>query len=627
MILCEVCGNFTFEAFTHEYGAGPRHNDVIREWMTCKVCENRIRMDDFVKLVDDSITAADGEEVENSPISCGEGRKAEDGVKLTCLPEAADDVSRSEGSDIPRSLSKQEMRELQEQVYLLPCNNCGNTDDAKFSYVCDETDGAILCRYCEVCRGYFGADDSMGLNQLLQLLQSGLLKTTRCQCGNDDVEKFVFDEVHIGDGKSIVLKCTVCENETDVVDEDDIDVSSAGDDVETPGDTQEDALANLMLQMKKTKELKEQAACQCDSIDPAHYNVYLDMYGRVSKVECTNCDQTYTPVKDKQSYGDDNLDPPARTRIRAMADLKPGDHIAWHQSLGYWHHAIIVNMEQHSTASKLLVIEYSGPVKAGPPKFIGGVIVEHWINLNCITEELYRIEYKNSNPPDVVVTKARTRLGEAKYNLLTNNCEHFARWCKTNHHRSTQVESFAETLGRWGRASIGFATKFVFKSATKYLTKDAIPNAGTVAMDTLQLGNMALAGGGACAEEAYSTCSKANKALGWVGMGTLIAIEGISCVRDIREAGKHCRQGQIDRREFLNVVVKRVTQGAGGVVGTAVGGNVGQAVIPLPVVGGLVGCTLGYFLGQALGSLVGRKSVRLIEAIPEANVAVKYLTE
>ena len=273
----------------------------------------RYRWTTFLKLVDESIRA-DGEEVENSPNSNSEGRKDEEGVKLTCLPEVA----------------KQEMRELRELVYLLPCNNCGNTDDAKFSSVCDEADGSILCRYCEVCRGYFGVDDSMGLNELLQLLQSGLLMTTRCQCGNDDVEKYVFDEVQIGDGKSIVLKCTVCKNQTDVVDEDDIDVSSAADDVET-SDTQEDALANLMLQMKKTKELKEQASCQCDSIDPSHYNVYLDMYGRLSKVECTNCHQTYTPVKDKQLYGDDNLDPMARTRITTMADLKPGDHIVFYR--------------------------------------------------------------------------------------------------------------------------------------------------------------------------------------------------------------------------------------------------------------------------------------------------------
>ena len=32
------------------------------------------------------------------------------------------------------------------------------------------------------------------------------------------------------------------------------------------------------------------------------------------------------------------------------------------------------------------------------------------------------------------------RLGEQRYNLLFNNCEHFAVWCKTGQHRSGQVE-------------------------------------------------------------------------------------------------------------------------------------------------------------------------------------------
>jgi len=38
------------------------------------------------------------------------------------------------------------------------------------------------------------------------------------------------------------------------------------------------------------------------------------------------------------------------------------------------------------------------------------------------------------------VRRARSRMGEAKYNLVTNNCEHFAMWCKTGEAVSGQVE-------------------------------------------------------------------------------------------------------------------------------------------------------------------------------------------
>ena len=38
------------------------------------------------------------------------------------------------------------------------------------------------------------------------------------------------------------------------------------------------------------------------------------------------------------------------------------------------------------------------------------------------------------------VSRARSRMGEKEYNLLFNNCEHFALWCKTGINKSAQVE-------------------------------------------------------------------------------------------------------------------------------------------------------------------------------------------
>jgi Lecithin retinol acyltransferase len=39
-----------------------------------------------------------------------------------------------------------------------------------------------------------------------------------------------------------------------------------------------------------------------------------------------------------------------------------------------------------------------------------------------------------------VVRRARSRLGEDRYRLLSNNCEHFCEWCLQGEHRSYQVE-------------------------------------------------------------------------------------------------------------------------------------------------------------------------------------------
>jgi hypothetical protein len=47
---------------------------------------------------------------------------------------------------------------------------------------------------------------------------------------------------------------------------------------------------------------------------------------------------------------------------------------------------------------------------------------------------------------DEIVQRAKSRLGDKGYHLLTNNCEHFARWCVTGEHISYQVSDSPEKL-------------------------------------------------------------------------------------------------------------------------------------------------------------------------------------
>lgn len=49
---------------------------------------------------------------------------------------------------------------------------------------------------------------------------------------------------------------------------------------------------------------------------------------------------------------------------------------------------------------------------------------------------------------DVVVKRAEARLGEREYNLLFNNCEHFATWCKTGVNHSKQVKDFIPAIAK-----------------------------------------------------------------------------------------------------------------------------------------------------------------------------------
>ncbi|KAF8381331.1 hypothetical protein PRIPAC_70473 [Pristionchus pacificus] len=49
--------------------------------------------------------------------------------------------------------------------------------------------------------------------------------------------------------------------------------------------------------------------------------------------------------------------------------------------------------------------------------------------------------------PDEIVAMAQSMIGEKKYHIITNNCEHFAHFCRYGRKRSGQVTRAATTLG------------------------------------------------------------------------------------------------------------------------------------------------------------------------------------
>jgi len=63
--------------------------------------------------------------------------------------------------------------------------------------------------------------------------------------------------------------------------------------------------------------------------------------------------------------------------------------------------------------------------------------------------EMYKYIYDRDRLYDAneVVQRAISKLGEGDYNLFTNNCEHFATWCKTGTPCSSQVNSFILRAG------------------------------------------------------------------------------------------------------------------------------------------------------------------------------------
>jgi len=59
---------------------------------------------------------------------------------------------------------------------------------------------------------------------------------------------------------------------------------------------------------------------------------------------------------------------------------------------------------------------------------------------------LYQYEPKDCNEPDEVIKNARKKTGKFDFSPLNNNCEHFARWCKTGNKVSHQANRAIRVL-------------------------------------------------------------------------------------------------------------------------------------------------------------------------------------
>jgi hypothetical protein len=112
-------------------------------------------------------------------------------------------------------------------------------------------------------------------------------------------------------------------------------------------------------------------------------------------------------------------------RLDQMLEL--GAHLATSRR-GYTHHGIHVGGGMVVHYAGLNESWNSGPVEEVPiSQFSKGRAIR-----------IIRHRQSMYSPQDIVV-RARSRLGEDKYHVLRNNCEHFCNWCISGRSRSAQV--------------------------------------------------------------------------------------------------------------------------------------------------------------------------------------------
>jgi Lecithin retinol acyltransferase len=89
--------------------------------------------------------------------------------------------------------------------------------------------------------------------------------------------------------------------------------------------------------------------------------------------------------------------------------------------------------------------------------------------------------------PQEIVDRARSRVGERNYRLLTNNCEHFCNWCVSGYSRSAQAERPMQALRalahrtRAGRCLLATLSPARLVRALRQTLTTAIRSGGLVA--------------------------------------------------------------------------------------------------------------------------------------------------
>lgn len=103
---------------------------------------------------------------------------------------------------------------------------------------------------------------------------------------------------------------------------------------------------------------------------------------------------------------------------------------------GYLHHGLYVGHGR--------VIHYPGLIGCFRRRAVEEVSLKEFARGRPVG---VRTDSKPRFDREDVVLRARARLGENRYHILRNNCEHFCEWCLSGVSRSRQLESLLGLLG------------------------------------------------------------------------------------------------------------------------------------------------------------------------------------
>ena len=145
--------------------------------------------------------------------------------------------------------------------------------------------------------------------------------------------------------------------------------------------------------------------------------------------------------------------------LNSAQELLPGTHlvIPWY---GFAHHGIYVGEGR--------VVHYGARVL----DFIWRTVREVDIVRFADGRPVYVVKHVESTLEIAdAIARARSRIGESRYRLMSMNCEHFVEWCLHGEHRSFQVESAIDFPRRaaawWSDRLLGWVVRLVCRTSAK----------------------------------------------------------------------------------------------------------------------------------------------------------------
>ncbi|WP_336769841.1 lecithin retinol acyltransferase family protein [Bacillus bombysepticus] len=105
----------------------------------------------------------------------------------------------------------------------------------------------------------------------------------------------------------------------------------------------------------------------------------------------------------------------------------------------YTHHGIYIGND--------MVIHYAGLAEGLKKDRVRKVNIDEFKGKGNITVQENFFLFKKRFPPEEIVKRAKSRIGETRYNVLWNNCETFANWCTHGKEYSEQTEGAKDFSG------------------------------------------------------------------------------------------------------------------------------------------------------------------------------------